>query len=73
MHILGFETANWRQAREQALATADQRPLASTGRKVKHIHEDFYRESASHSMMIRLNQVLFIPMCINPAMPAVVH
>lgn len=37
MHILGFETANWRQAREQALATADQRPLASTGRKVKHI------------------------------------
>ena len=37
MHILGFETANWREAREHELATANQRPLASTGRKV-HIY-----------------------------------
>ncbi|KAI7887163.1 activating signal cointegrator 1 complex subunit 3 [Lichtheimia hyalospora FSU 10163] len=35
MHILGFETANWREAREHELATANQRPLASTGRKAQ--------------------------------------
>lgn len=70
MHILGFETANWRQAREQVLATADQRPLASTGRKVRvYIRKE---RQESHQNVVRLNQVLFIPMCINLAMLAVV-
>lgn len=34
--ILGFETENWKAAREEALSSASQRPLFSSSHKVSH-------------------------------------
>ena len=39
MAILGFDTLDLRQAREDALMAASERPLASTGLKVRFVVE----------------------------------
>ena len=42
--ILGFETENWKAAREEALSNASQRPLFSSPHKVSHRRRGFEDE-----------------------------